>query len=311
MDDVAPNPGPVSTPDRRELVAAAGLLAAEMLLLWCVVLARLPWGLWLPGHLAIVGWFAYESWRRRREGSDVSARALTILTALVGGPAGALMLTVALLLWRRQRTRPELLAAWYDRIALAGDIDGVTRLADTVAMGRAILTSKQPPRPFADVMRTGSLADRQAALGLIARRFSPDYAPALQAALVTGEPMVRVQAAAVATRVRAGLKSEVRAAIKDAQGFSRADGAACIGHIHRLRGLLSTGMIEDDDRAAAEAAAARLVAEAANAPLPADAELREQLETELLKLGDYAAFRALRSAADTGHQVRTGAAHGG
>lgn len=307
MAEGTPVTGPAAVPDRIELMAAVGLLTAESLLLAAVILARLPWGLWLPGHAAIVGWFAYESWRRRRLGHDVSPRALAILTTLIGGPAGALIVTVALLLWRRQRAHPERLAAWYDRIALAGDIDDVTRLADTVAMGRAVGTAAYPPRPFTDVMLTGSLADRQTALGLIARRFSPAYAPALHAALVTGEPMVRVQAAAVATRVRAELKSQVRTAIADARILSSGDGSKCAELIFLLRGLLSTGMIEDDDRAAAEIAVARLAGAAAVAKPPFDPDVRAQLESELLKTGNFAAFRALRSGAALVSKAEAGA----
>lgn len=310
MTEIAPRSDPVAGPDGSELMTAGGLLAAESVLLAAVVLARLPWGLWLLAHLALIGCVAVASWRWRRAARDVSPRALTILTALIGGPVGALLVTAALLAWRRQRPHPERLAAWYDRIALAGDIDGVTRLADTVAMGRAVGTSREAPRPFTDVMMSGSLADRQAALGLIARHFSPAYAPALQAALVTGEPMVRVQAAAVATRVRAELKSQMRAATAAARNLSRHDEIKCAELICRLRGLLSTGMIEDDDLAAAEAEIDRLVCEAAAAPPPADADVRRQLETELLRVGDFATFRALRSAFDARSVAKPDPGHG-
>ncbi len=299
-----------SRPGWFDIRLAAILAAAEALLLALAVVAGLPWGLWLLGHVAIAGWFTYDVWMSRSVGGDVSARILTILTTVIAGPFGAAAACMALLAWRRQRTRPEQLAAWYDRIALAGDIDDVTRLADTVAMGRAVGTSQLPPHPFAEVMSEGSLAWRQAALGLIARRFSPAYAPALKAALVTGEPMVRVQAAAVATRVRAGLKGDLGRALVTARGLDRTDGSACVGALTHMRELLATGLIEDDDRAAAETEISRLASEAAAAVPGLDPAQRSVLETELLRTGRFDAFRAVRAEADGAPASSRGGVHG-
>ena len=218
---------------------------------------------------------------------------------------------MALLLWQREAHDPQLLASWYDRIALAGDIDPVTRLANTVAMGRALLSSDVPPQPFAGIMDHGTLAERQAALGLIARHFSPAYAPALKAALVTGEPMVRVQAAAVAVKVRAELKSAVRAALAGV-GEPGVDGLRAAALSRQLREIVATGLLEDDDRAGAERLIGQLASEAAGSVPEAayDAAMRAHLETELLRSGNFSAFRAIRAASERAATATAGVAHG-
>jgi len=274
-----------------------GLFAAELVLLAASYRLNAPWSFWLAGHLLLVAAFAVRGWRHREPGRDLSEFGLTVLAVLIGGPAAAALVALALPLWRRQRVQPALLAAWYDRIALSGDIDAVTRLADTVAMGRALRTNETLPRPFADVMASGSLADRQTALGLIARHFSPAYADALKAALVTGEPLVRVQAAAVAVKVRGELKSAVRGGIAQAAQMGSGDGTAAADLSRALRDFVATGLLEDDDCVAANAAIARLVAIASNGagPLTYEGAMRAHLETELLRSGDYAGFRAMRA----------------
>ena len=222
-----------------------------------------------------------------------------LLAVAVAGPVGAVLVTVAVLRTRFERAHPELLAAWYERIALAGDIDDVTRLADTVAMGRALQTTQDVPRAFSAVMSEGTLADRQTALGLIARQFSPSYAPALRAALVGGEPLIRVQAAAVAVKIRAEIKTSLRAALHEAARLGAGQASACAQASLALRQSIDTGLLDDDDKVAGEAAVVRLVGLAsAVAGIPADDSidhpLREHLASELLRQGKFAAFRALR-----------------
>ena len=54
---------------------------------------------------------------------------------------------------------------------------------------------------FRDTMSTGSIENKQALLGLIARRFSPAFAPALRQALNDPVPAIRVQAAAATAAI--------------------------------------------------------------------------------------------------------------
>ena len=54
---------------------------------------------------------------------------------------------------------------------------------------------------FRDTMAAGTIEQKQALLGLIARRFSPSFAPALHQALCDPVPAIRVQAAAAAASI--------------------------------------------------------------------------------------------------------------
>lgn len=57
--------------------------------------------------------------------------------------------------------------------------------------------------PFVDVLEHGSLAQKQAVVALIAKRFRPAFAPALRLALRDGQNAVRVQAATAVSLIEA------------------------------------------------------------------------------------------------------------
>ena len=56
---------------------------------------------------------------------------------------------------------------------------------------------------FRDTMAAGTIDQKQALLGLIARRFSPSFAPALHQALQDPVPAIRVQAASAVASIEA------------------------------------------------------------------------------------------------------------
>lgn len=286
---------------------AAALGLADTVLLAAKIVTNLPLALWFALHMAAIAAAAYASWLNRASLPDLSTYALVLISALIAGPAGALLVTLALLRLRREPSHPELLAAWYDRIALAADTDAATDLYNTVAMGRALETSTTPPQVFDVVMTQGSLADRQTALGLIARQFQPSYAPALRHALVSPEPVIRVQAAAVAVKVRAEVKVTLAATLARAQSANLSPAEAA-GIAAELGEMVRSGLLEDDDRARGDAAAQKLVSFAAAALIAArdpggelSPSAQALIETELLRCGNYAAFRDQRARATPLH----------
>ena len=290
---------PVPAPGHRlspALKLALQALAAETGLLALAVLGPVPPLVWLAAHLILIAAFTRHTWRNRSRNADLGTHALVLIAAFVAGPIGAALATAAVLRLEGAHPAPDLLAAWYNRIALSGDIDPVTRLADTVAMGRAVRTPQEVPRSFASVMANGSLADRQAALGLIARQFSPAYAPALRAALVIGEPVIRVQAAAVAVKVRAELKASLRTELAAAAALDGCRARECARASQRIGEMLGSEMLDDDDKQAAQTAVTRLNDLAAANGAALDATEREHLETALVRAGKFAEFRALRQA---------------
>lgn len=290
---------------------AAALCLVEVLLLAAKALTHMPLMPWFFLHGALVAAAAFTVWRQRGVLADVSPYALALISALIAGPAGGLLAVLALLRMEREPAHPELLTAWYDRIALAGDTDAATDLYNTVAMGRALDTSIAPPQVFDAVMTEGSLADRQTALGLIARQFSPSYAPALRHALVSPEPVIRVQAAAVAVKVRAELKASLATALGRAQAGDLTPAAA--GRLAvELRAMTGSGLLEDDDRELGDLAADKLVTSLVDDLVAArdpageiDPGVQALIETELLRRGNFQAFRdqRLRAAAHSQSQA--------
>ena len=298
----SPSPGTATPTLLHPFVFAIGLLFAELGLATLAHVLELDRAVWLVFHLGIVLAATALVLRTRGAEADRSPHALAILTVLIGGPVGALFGCGCVVMLARERAAPQLLKAWYERISLAGDVDAVTRLYDNVAMGRALQTSAVPPQEFEQVMLSGSLEDRQAALGLIARRFEPSYAPALRLALVSPEPIIRVQAAAVAVKVRAEVKSRLAADIEQSADTAIKPQAA-LALVQELRDLAGSGLVEDDDHDRGIAAARALLASVAEVlttgscdhPL-LDPAAQTLIETEFLRRGQFAAFRTLRAA---------------
>lgn len=282
---------------------AVGLALAEAVLMFVALSLDLHPLVWLAGHVAIVSSATAVLWSAQAGVQEYSPFALVLISAVIAGPAGAVLAFVALFGYAREKPQAAFLAAWYQRIALAGDVDPVTDLYNTVAMGRGLRTSTVPPQVFERIMTHGTLEERQTALGLIARQFTSSYASALRLALVSPEPVIRVQAAAVAVKVRAELKTSMRAALAlSTQTDHTAAGAALLAV--QLRGMVLSELLEDQDAEQGMAAVRALVGRvigALEAGLPLDCEPgsegRALIETELLREGRYGAFRRLREQA--------------
>ncbi len=299
------------------LKLALGLATAGVI--WIVVVTNLGTSvyLWLSGHLVMLAGGVLVTTYSARDGWDVTGDIMVLLATLVLGPAGAAIAGSAVLAATRMRFDTVTLAAWYQRISDAGDVDRVTRLATAVALGRSVQIDSPVPQSFASVIADGSIAQRQNALGLIARRFAPPYACALRAALVSSEPVVRVQAAAVAVKVKAELAGVLDALSNVGVGTepSRAIEAAA-----ELDAMISTGLLDAADveraRAGMTSVLDRVLADfpldgasmaafgdgvlVFEEALPswletASYEARHLIETELLRQRRFSAFRALRA----------------
>ena len=152
----------------------------------------------------------------RRKGRDAAIPTLALAGSLAAGPVGILLAGALGCLARSPRgDEPRLLAAWYARIANSISTDPVAQLCEHVAVGRAADLADEPPPSYLDAMQAGAPSDRQTALGIIARSFHPEYLPVLRAALDNAEPATRVQAAAVAARIRSDLKRLVERLIEE------------------------------------------------------------------------------------------------
>jgi hypothetical protein len=288
---------------------AIALCFAEVIVVGATVMLNLPMLIGVGVHLALLVAAGASAVRCASARQDQSSYLVILLAALATGPLGAAAAGIGVVMLGRELPDKTLLAAWYDRIAQAGELDTLSRITTSIAMGRTVDTTGALPVSFERVIAEGSLQERQAALGLIARRFSPAYAPALRAALVSSEPVIRVQAAAVAVKVRAQAKTELEedlarvAAVPHPLPVTIARAA-----LGRISALVNSGLLEDRERQQGEVVRAQLVASlvtdldltSLDSTRPSGAAVRELLETELLRQGRFAEFRDLRSTAAAG-----------
>ena len=193
----------------REIAAAVLAAIAEALLVVFAVSSGPNKLALLALHALIVATLtAILFWRRHADQDGTTAVAMLLVIA-VAGPAGAAAALTMLLFSGTTNAGPHVIKAWYDRLADASGADPITALHDQVSAGREMRSSDVVRLDFRNVVKAGTLAEKQAALGLMARRFHPDFSPALNEALRSDEPVVRVQAAAVVARVRGDLRARI------------------------------------------------------------------------------------------------------
>lgn len=204
----------------------------------------------LAVHLGLVAAVTALQWRRVHTGEDGGLALLGVIAMLATGPFGAACALIMPLLTRRDPAGEALLPGWYDRIALSSEQNEFTRLSDRIAIGRAANLAAPLPVPFVELFKSGPLPEQQAALGLIARDFHPGYLPVLKMALASPEPVIRVQAAAVAARIRAPLNAHV------AELFTRAaDPLLAVGDAVDLaadmKSAIDSGLLEAKEQSTA------------------------------------------------------------
>ena len=259
-------------------------------------------------HLGIVALAAVLLRRRVLSGNDGGVTLLGLLTTLATGPFGAFGALVLTWLVRRNAGTEARLAGWYERIALSASQDDFTKLSDRVAIGRSANLAAPPPTLFLDLFRGGPIAEQQSALGLIARAFHPGYLPVLKIALESAEPVIRVQAAAVAARVRAPLQAYITGQIRCAANPSMS-AAEAIEICDQLDSAIASGLLEESGRveaisvreallartfARADADARNAAARVSQTTNQGSAEAADAYAAHLLAEGRLADFRAAR-----------------
>ena len=195
----------VQVPEAAAKAVLCAVLIAEIVIFTLGAKGVFGTKILLPCHLAVVIAMAFLLRRPLLSGVDGGVALLGLFATLAVGPFGAAGALLLPGMMRRSISSMARLNAWYERISLSSEQDALTRLSDRVAIGRAQNLAAPAPQSFDALFQTGAIAEQQTALGMIARAFHPDYLPALKNALDSPEPVIRVQAAAVAARVRGSL----------------------------------------------------------------------------------------------------------
>jgi hypothetical protein len=143
---------------------------------------------------------AFLGFRARRNG-ELTVPVVLLLATFAAGPVGALgCALMALALWR-QGPSPLRLQDWYDYIAGVVARGRLTRIHDELRSDRLLADpAAQVPR-FRPILHGTSIEEQQRVLGVIGRRYHPDFRPVLRKALRNKDGFIRAQAAAVASRL--------------------------------------------------------------------------------------------------------------
>jgi hypothetical protein len=175
--------------------------ALEAFLSWVALRGMVPLAIALSIHGLVVA--ALAAWivalRNRRAGLRMACL-LLVSTAGLGpfGPAGTL-LTVAIYAWFRRSATP--FDEWYLSLFPQPKVSPALELYREITLGRDDTASEQSVASFTDILGYGSVAQKQALIGLLANHYRAAFAPALQAALSHEDPSIRVQAATAATMI--------------------------------------------------------------------------------------------------------------
>lgn len=260
-------------------------------------------------HLLTLVALGYRLVNRRRSGGDAAAASLMLIATAAAGPVGTLGSLAAIAVARRQANGddPALLRDWYERISHSTSVDPVTRLCEQVAAGRALSLSEEPSASFWDMLESSRIEHQQTVLGLVARRFDPKFLPVLGRALTSPIGIIRVQAAAVAARVRHQVEERARQLIGEAAagGFgsdrivplaAELDLYARSSLCDQLVRRKATALVDDLLRRHRPALERALWGPPGSGRRDvADDDRQELFERYLIRSGDFPALRRLRS----------------
>jgi hypothetical protein len=183
-------------PRARLLAAALAAVLAEALITLSAVFLDPPIPALVACHVGVGLLLAGLAWRRRQDADAAVFLLLAIATAGTG-PFGALGMLAAMMADTR---RPSEASAGEGSAGnTAGEIS--KRLHDSIVAGRELSGRSAGLASFRDILALGTFQDKQAALAIITRRFTPPLAPALRLALNDPDAAIRVQAATAAARI--------------------------------------------------------------------------------------------------------------
>ena len=166
----------------KSLLAPALLMATHgvSIALWAAGVLSLP--------LMVLVLLAASTGLALKVSADRDSALLMIGATLILGPlAGPVLLILNFPATATRRTA----VSEVSRSESAAD-----RVIQQIESGRRYLDRSAPPRSFVEIFETGSLAEQQAALSALARSYGPELRPALDKAMASDIPAVRVQAAA-------------------------------------------------------------------------------------------------------------------
>jgi polysaccharide biosynthesis protein PelE len=278
----------VNTPAREPLMAdglAATVAAISLSAALAFAISLQAWWIYAVAHVAVAGLaaaYALCTAKPPRRQAILLAVSAAFLGAL--GAAGALLSIVMEAVFRPQARG---FMSWYDDLFPEEEVEAADLLLNRLRAGGDPAHGAADLVSFTDAVTYGTIEQKQAIVALIARRFSPVFAPALQQALADPVPAVRVQAAAAAASIEAKFAARAMALEKEAalQGFS----LSSLKKLGRLNAEFARSGILEHARAAAAREKALDYFRRALAIEPSDAQALTACGELLLEQNDAAA----------------------
>jgi hypothetical protein len=216
-----------------------------------LVLVGIAGGLSLPTmllvHCAIMLGVTLVLDQRERRRMDSRVLAVAVVTTAVSGPIGATLSALLGVYLRYRKIETELLANWYERISGHTDQDSVLELHERIQAGRTLNPYVDARARFAAILRSGPLDEKQRVLSVITQKYNAGFAGLLQIALRNQDPPIRVQAAAVAARLKENERLLFRSIMRDASALPASDARLRMDLVDKIVHSLETGLLDAQD----------------------------------------------------------------
>jgi polysaccharide biosynthesis protein PelE len=286
MDTSAPSPtrGPSSQSAWTGAAVAAAVLAtaAEFAVVTAGVLKLAPMSELVAAHVGVClslgpGFMSLSSRSRGNPGFLL----FTVCT-LAMGPLGALGTGLTVALRRSFALRATPFEEWYAVL-----FPKIIATRTQALYRRIVLRGGGPPKrstvaPFLDIMAVGTVQQKRVVIAMIADKFHPAFAPALQSALNDSEPAIRVQAATAVAYIESSFLN--RSMTLQARREECPGDAKIILELARHHEECADSGLLDDGRAQAELTKALACCERVGELRPGDQLVAESAARLLLRL---------------------------
>ena len=253
----------------RDILICVLVAIAEILLVIVGIHGVISLPIMLLVHCAIMLGVTLVLDQRERFHQDSRVLAVAVVTTAVSGPIGAALTALLGVYLRYRKLETELLAKWYERISGHTGADPVLELHERIQAGRTLNPYVDARARFAAILRSGPLDEKQRVLSIITQKYHPSFAPLLDLALRNQDPPIRVQAAAVAAR----LKEHERVKLKDtlARATASLDDGAQVDLAREISAAIGSGLLDEQDAAVARSQARELLSDAIHREIDVDA----------------------------------------
>ncbi len=162
------------------------------------------------------------------------------------GPAGALgLLMSAGLLWIN-RGSEEKNREWFEDLSLIGVQHDTNDLYQKIINNRTRPLGNNNLKSFDEILAHGKMDEKQAMLGVIALKYHPSFLPFLQKALKDPEAAIRIQAAAVSTKLHTDIKSRMERLLKSRHNSPSVDQIRTT--VDDYSRLIHSGLLEEHQK---------------------------------------------------------------